>query len=137
MHGSTRQVRYMATLRFEFPSRDLASADPASIEKTIETIVLPQSEVAAASTKTISLGQTPEQVKAILGEPEKIVNLGPKMYVHLLQRYEGDFPGQQGRRRAVRQGRASPVPRSVSQGLKPKDSTLVMELKLRPPQGHL
>jgi len=69
----------MATLRFEFPSRDLASADPASIEKTIETIVLPQSEVAAASTKTISLGQTPEQVKAILGEPEKIVNPGPKI----------------------------------------------------------
>jgi len=79
VHGSTRQVRYMATLRFEFPSRDLASADPASIEKTIETIVLPQSEVAAASTKTISLGQTPEQVKAILGEPEKIVNPGPKI----------------------------------------------------------
>lgn len=83
VNGNTKQVRYMATLRFEFPNGELESADPASIEKAIETVLLPQSEVAAANTKTVSLGQSEDQVKAILGAPGKIINLGPKtIYVY-------------------------------------------------------
>ena len=36
------------------------------------------SELKEASTKTVELEQTPEQVKAILGQPDKIVSLGAK-----------------------------------------------------------
>jgi len=83
VHGNTQQVRYMATLRFEFASGDLDSADPASVEKTIETVLLPQSDVAAANTKTVSLGQSEDQVKSALGAPDKIINLGAKViYVY-------------------------------------------------------
>jgi len=38
----------------------------------------PLSPVTSTETKTISLGQTPSQVTAIFGEPEKAVNLGTK-----------------------------------------------------------
>jgi hypothetical protein len=40
-------------------------------------------EVKAASTQSVELGQTPAQVEAILGRPDKIVNLGTKkIYVY-------------------------------------------------------
>ena len=38
----------------------------------------PPSDAPAAPPQTISLGQTPDQVTAILGQPQKIVNLGTK-----------------------------------------------------------
>jgi hypothetical protein len=44
---------------------------------------MPESEAQAASTKSVDLGQTPTQVEAALGKPDKIVNLGSKMiYVY-------------------------------------------------------
>ena len=77
--GSTRQTRYKAAVSFKFDKEFLASADAAKIKKAIDPVVATEAEAAAQNTKTISLGQTPEQVKAILGEPEKVVNLGPKV----------------------------------------------------------
>jgi hypothetical protein len=82
-HGSTRQTRYKAALSFKFDKDFLASADAAKIKKAVDPVVATEADAAAQNTKTISLGQTPEQVKAILGEPEKIVNLGSKVtYVY-------------------------------------------------------
>lgn len=46
--------------------------------EAISKVIATESEAAAQNTKTISLGQTTEQVEAILGKPDKIVNLGPK-----------------------------------------------------------
>ena len=81
--GSTRQTRYKSALSFKFDKGLLPELDPEKIKATISSVVSTESEAAAQNTKTISLGQTPEQVKAILGEPEKIVNLGPKVtYVY-------------------------------------------------------
>jgi len=81
--GSTRQTRYKAALSFKFDKDSLPTMTPDQIEAVISTVLATESEAAAQNTKTISLGQTPEQVEAILGKPEKIVNLGPKVtYVY-------------------------------------------------------
>jgi hypothetical protein len=83
MHGSTKQTRYKAQLSFELGRDFMASATPEAVEKAVEAVIMPESEVQANSTKSVDLGQTPAQVKAALGNPDKIVNLGSKMiYVY-------------------------------------------------------
>ena len=77
--GSTRETRYKSALSFKFDKESLPTLDPEKIKAAISLVLATEAEAAAQNTKTISLGQTPEQVKAILGEPEKIVNLGPKI----------------------------------------------------------
>lgn len=76
--GNTKNVRYSATLAFQFPAAFMESADAKAVKKAVDAVLLPQSEVQAAQTRTVELGQTPDQVKAILGAPDKIVNLGTK-----------------------------------------------------------
>jgi hypothetical protein len=97
---------YKAILVFQFPKGYLGSADPSQVLDVISQVLAPdaasadqqqqapqqqQSEGAAQSvdtvpppaTATIQLGQTPDQVKAALGQPEKIVDLGKKqIYVY-------------------------------------------------------
>lgn len=81
--GSTRETRYKSALSFKFDKGSLPTLDPEKIKAAISPVLATEAEAAAQNTKTISLGQTPEQVKAILGEPDKIVNLGPKVtYVY-------------------------------------------------------
>jgi hypothetical protein len=81
--GTTRQTRYKAALKFEFPDGYLATAAVADVEQAIEAVVATEAAVAAASTKTIALGQTRAQVEDILGKPERIVDLGAKViYVY-------------------------------------------------------
>jgi hypothetical protein len=83
LHGSTRQTRYKALLSFEFPKEFLSNADADAVKKVVDTVIEPEQEAKAASTKSVDLGQSPEQVEAILGKPDKIVNLGPKtIYVY-------------------------------------------------------
>jgi len=76
--GNTKHIRYSATVAFAFPESALEGADASAIKKAVDVLLLPQSEVGAAQTKTVEIGQTPDQVKSILGAPEKIVKLGPK-----------------------------------------------------------
>jgi hypothetical protein len=83
VRGSSRQIRYAATVAFEFPDGYLENADVDAVKKVVDAILLPQNEVQSANTKTVELGQTAEQVKAALGAPDKIINLGPKtVYVY-------------------------------------------------------
>lgn len=83
VHGSTRQTRYKALLSFELGKDFLDTANADAVKKVADGIVAPEAEVKAASTKSVELGQTPAQVEAILGRPDKIVNLGPKkIYVY-------------------------------------------------------
>lgn len=77
-HGSTRQTRYKALLSFELGKDFLANASAADVEKAVDGVIEPEQQVQAASTKTVNLGQSPEQVEAAMGKPDKIVNLGPK-----------------------------------------------------------
>lgn len=83
LRGSTRQTRYKALLSFELGKEFMGTADAAAIEKAVEAVITPESQVQAASTKSVDLGQTPAQVEAALGRPDKIVNLGAKkIYVY-------------------------------------------------------
>lgn len=83
LHGSTRQTRYKALLSFELGKDFMGTADAAAVEKAVEAVITPESEVQAASTKSVDLGQTPDQVKSALGAPDKMVNLGSKViYVY-------------------------------------------------------
>lgn len=83
IHGTTRQIRYVSTLAFKFPKDFLQSADANAVEKVVDAVLIPKSEAQAANTKTVDLGQTPDQVKSALGAPEKIINLGSKtIYVY-------------------------------------------------------
>jgi hypothetical protein len=83
LKGSTRQTRYKSEISFEFPKGFLETAEPAAVKKAIDEVVAPESAIAAANTKTVELGQTPQQVEGSLGKPDTIVNLGAKMtYVY-------------------------------------------------------
>jgi hypothetical protein len=83
LHGSTRQIRYKALLSFELGKEFLAKATADDVKKAVDAVIQPEQDVKAASTKSVDLGQSPDQVEAILGNPAKIVNLGPKkIYVY-------------------------------------------------------
>jgi hypothetical protein len=92
-------VRYYGQLKFPFAKNVAPLAD--EVMKTIEEVITaeadtpdaapadsaapPQQAAAqpAAPPKTIALGQTTDQVVAILGQPQEIVNLGAKqMYFY-------------------------------------------------------
>ncbi len=92
-------MRYYGQLKFPFPKGLVPPADV--VMKTIEEVVTvdaPAQDAAATDNasppaqsavqpapapKTIAWGQTPDQVVAILGQPQKIVNLGAKqMYFY-------------------------------------------------------
>jgi hypothetical protein len=61
----------------------MASATPEATEKAIEAVIIPEAEAQAANTKTVELGQTPDQVKSAVGAPDKIIKLGAKeVYVY-------------------------------------------------------
>ena len=93
-------VRYYGQLKFPFAKNVIPPAD--DVIKTIEEVITAEADTqeapaadsappaapapaaqAAAPPKTIALGQTTDQVVAILGQPQKIVNLGAKqMYFY-------------------------------------------------------
>jgi hypothetical protein len=81
--GSSKQTRYRAVLSFEVPKALLEASQTDEIKKIIDPIVLLETDAQAANTKTVELGQTPDQVKAALGAPDKIIKLGSKdVYVY-------------------------------------------------------
>ena len=83
VHGSTKQTRYKALLSFELGKDFIAAATPEAVEKAVDAVIMPEAEAQAASTKTVELGQTSDQVKDALGAPDKVVKLGAKeIYVY-------------------------------------------------------
>ncbi len=81
--GSTKQTRYRAVLGFEIPKALLDASQADEIMKIVDPIVLLETAAQAANTKTVELGQSPDQVKTALGAPDKIIKLGPKdVYVY-------------------------------------------------------
>ena len=75
-----RAGTYKALLSFELGKDFLETANADSVKKVVDTVIAPEAEVKAANTKSVELGQTPEQVQAILGRPDKTVNLGTKKF---------------------------------------------------------
>ncbi len=74
--GWTEQTRYKSLVNFQFPKGYLATADITELKEKIGSVLAIGSE--ASAPKSIELGQTAEQVEAILGKPDTIVRLGPK-----------------------------------------------------------
>jgi len=77
--GTTKQKRYKGAIKFEFPKGYLDTLSLVALKAVIDPVVVKESESEEIQTKSISLGQTPEEVEAILGKPEKIVDLGSKI----------------------------------------------------------
>ena len=71
--GSTKQRRYKSALSFKFDRDASPTLDAEKIKTVISPVVATETEAAAQNTKTISLGQTLQQVEEILGKPERIV----------------------------------------------------------------
>jgi hypothetical protein len=100
------QKHLIAILTFKLPKDSLAESAPDQVESMIEAVLTPEGDsggqgsaaaapapaapVAAApppppppppppaATQTIAMGQTPEQVTGILGQPKQIIDLGAK-----------------------------------------------------------
>jgi hypothetical protein len=105
-NGVTTPANYKASITFQFPKGYLESANPTDVENTISQLLTidsdpsqaagdaqgaqaqqgggqQQAEAApaqqqAAPQVNITVGQTVDQVKAQLGDPQKTVNLGTK-----------------------------------------------------------
>ena len=74
-------TRYRAELNVKLPG--LNTMTPNEVKKTIDTVVADPATASAVESKTIKLGMGPDEVKKTLGNPDKIVDLGPKqVYVY-------------------------------------------------------
>ncbi len=89
---------YKSAVIFQFPKGYLQQADASQIKDVISLVLAPDTsgqqqqaqtqeqqapDQSAPAPQTIQLGQTIDQVKAALGQPEKIVDLGQKqIYVY-------------------------------------------------------
>lgn len=78
VHGNTKNIRYSATLDFKLSGASLEAGDAKAIKKVVDAVLQPESEANEVQSKTVKLGQTLEEVKAILGAPDKILDLGAK-----------------------------------------------------------
>jgi hypothetical protein len=76
VNGADPEQRYAVAIRFEFDKGFLATAGLEQITKAISPVLVTHSQV--MSTKTIELGQTFEQVEAVLGKPDTVAKLGDK-----------------------------------------------------------
>ena len=87
-NGAAQPMSYKGEVVFQFAKGTLAAADPGKVEETINQVLAfdapaapeaqAQTAAAPAEPQTIEVGQTPEQVEAALGKPEKIVKLSSK-----------------------------------------------------------
>ena len=79
--GDGRSTRYRAELNVKVPG--LEEMKPEDIKKVIDTIITDPATASAVESKTIKLGMSPDEVKKSLGNPDKIVDLGPKqVYIY-------------------------------------------------------
>jgi hypothetical protein len=74
-------TRYRSELNVKFPGLDAMAPD--DVKKTIDTVITDPATASAVESKTIKLGMSTDEVKKILGNPDKIVDLGSKqIYVY-------------------------------------------------------
>ncbi len=79
--GDGQGTRYRAELNVKLPGLD--SMTPEDVKKTIDTVITDPATASAVESKTIKIGMSPDEVKKSLGNPDKIVDLGPKqVYIY-------------------------------------------------------
>jgi hypothetical protein len=77
------QQRYRSVVDFSFPKGTLATMSVPDLKKAIDPVFATAEVANATQSKTIALGMQPDAVKAALGNPDKIVDLGAKqIYVY-------------------------------------------------------
>ncbi|HXX17936.1 MAG TPA: hypothetical protein VEJ46_00900 [Candidatus Acidoferrum sp.] len=101
-NGANQQSSYKSVVFFQFPKGYLSSADAGQVEDVIDQVfsidkgnsggqdpqntlppAQPAQQAPPTQPQTIQIGQTLDQVQAVLGQPDKIVNLGSKqIYVY-------------------------------------------------------
>jgi hypothetical protein len=98
-NGVQQPSSFKSAVVFQFPKEYLSKADASQVKEVIDQVLAPETagqqdqaqtqqqqappEQPAQAPATIQMGQTIEQVKAALGQPEKIVDLGQKqIYVY-------------------------------------------------------
>jgi len=69
-------TRYRAELNVKLPGLDTMT--PEDAKKAIDTVIAVPAVASAVQSKTVKLGMSPDEVKQSLGNPDKIVDLGPK-----------------------------------------------------------
>lgn len=74
--GNTESEQFVAHVEFKFDKAYLPTAEFADLQKVVGEFLATAEQATAA--KTIALGQTMAEVKAILGEPTNVVDLGAK-----------------------------------------------------------
>lgn len=81
--GTTESTPFKTALLFKFEPGFLARATLTDVLKDINSFIVSESEAEVASTKTVQMGQSPEEVQEIFGRPGKIIELGNKLiYVY-------------------------------------------------------
>jgi hypothetical protein len=81
--GNTVQSRYRSEVVFPFGRDELPNLKFADVKRVIDPVLATNDVANAAQTKTIQLGMSTDDVKRILGNPEKIVDLGEKkIYIY-------------------------------------------------------
>ena len=79
--GDGRGTRYRAGLNVKLPG--LENMAPEDMKKVIDTVVTDPATASAVESKNIKLGMSPDEVKKLLGNPDKVVDLGAKqIYVY-------------------------------------------------------
>ena len=74
--GGWDSTRYRAEVNFHIPNH--ATAKAADVKAIIDPIIAEAAIANAVQSKTVDIGMTADQVKQALGNPDKIINLGPK-----------------------------------------------------------
>jgi len=81
IHGTTKQVRYNATINFRFPDDKYQSMTAEDLKSAIDPFLRLQEE--ADQPQTIEIGQSIQDIERIMGKPERIVKAGSKtIYVY-------------------------------------------------------
>ena len=76
-------TRYRSEVVFRFPKGALETMKPEDVKKTIDPVIADAAIANTVESKTIKIGMGTDQVTKVLGNPDKIVDLGAKqIYVY-------------------------------------------------------
>lgn len=79
--GTSRSERLCSEVHFQFAPGELDTMPFSQVRSAISAVLAREEDLAVV--KTVTLGQTKEQVEAALGKPDTVIDLGPKVvYVY-------------------------------------------------------
>jgi hypothetical protein len=79
LRGNTLNTRFFGAILLPFGEKAMPTVTPEQVAAALKPVLGSDEEMAASQTKTVSLEQTPDQVKQALGAPDKVVDLRTKV----------------------------------------------------------